>query len=235
MKRIFTIVTVFMAVSVAVPFSGAAQESKFNDSYIEVNGSAEQEVAPDLFYLRVDIDEQDSKGRKTLEQQQRDMLNALKTLGVDLEKQVVRLSLASSYYNRKSNMAHSAYRIKLTSAEQLSKVWNRLDELGLSEVSFQKAECSTITKVQDEVRQLAVRNAREQAASMAAAIGQTIGKCFYIYGGYNDTPAVYSQPRRLTKTMSLDSVNMAEEAEAESLEFDNIKITARVTARFVLE
>lgn len=236
MKRIIALISVFAAAGFLLPATGAAQESKYNDSYIEVNGSAERDVAPDLFYLRVDIDEQDSKGRKTLEQQQRDMLNALKVLKVDLENQVTRLSLSSSYYNRKTNMAAAAYQIKLNGADQLSKVWSRLDELGLSRVSFQKAECSTIAKVQEEVRSLAVRNAREQASSMAEAIGQSIGKCFYIYGGYSDSPVLYAQPRILTKAMAADGANMIGEASAEeSLEFDNIKVSAKVTAKFVLE
>lgn len=236
MKRIIAAVSVILAVSSMAAFPSAAQDSRYMDSYVEVNGSAEQEVAPDTFYLRVDIDEQDSKGRKTLDQQQNDMLNALKSLGVDPDKQVVRLSLSSTYYNRRSNMATAAYQIKLTSPAQLSKVWSRLDELGLSGVKFQKAECSTIDKVKDDVRRLAVLNARDQAASMANAIGQTVGRCFYIYGGYSDASAVYARPVMLSKSMMANGANMAEEdAGGDSLEFDKIKVSAKVTARFVLQ
>ena len=215
--------------------SSSAQESRLYDSYIEVNGSAEREIAPDLFYLKVDIDEQDSKGRKSLEKQQADMLDALKSLGVDPQQQVTRLSLYSSYYNRRKNMASASYQIKLTGAEQLTKVWSKLDELGLSNVSFQKAECSTLAEVQDEVRRLAVQNAREQASSMASAIGQTIGKCFYIYGGYKETPAIFALPRLYTKSMMADGANMAEEMVEDPLEFGKITVSAKITARFILE
>ena len=234
MKRKLLAVAAVMALSAIAPLKGAAQESRYTDSYVEVNGNAEREVAPDRFYLRVDIDEQDSKGRKTLEQQQKDMLAALRTLGIDIEKQVTRQSLSSSYYNRKKNMATASYQLKLTSAEQLAKVWSALDELGFSGVSFQKAECSTIDKVREEVRQQAVRNARQQAESMAEAIDQSVGKCFYLNGGYSGGSAVYAQPRRMAKSVMADSINMIED-ECEALEFDNIKVSASVTARFILE
>ena len=86
MKKIIATVSAFLAISFAASFSVVAQESRYMESYVEVNGSAEQEVAPDTFYLRVDIAEQDSKGRKSLEQQQNDMLKALKSLGVDPDR-----------------------------------------------------------------------------------------------------------------------------------------------------
>lgn len=235
MKKIIATVSAFLAISFAASFSVVAQESRYMESYVEVNGSAEQEVAPDTFYLRVDIAEQDSKGRKSLEQQQNDMLKALKSLGVDPDRQVVRLSLSSTYFNRRSNMASAAYQIKLVSPAQLAKVWSKLDELGLSGVKFQKAECSDIDKVKDEVRRLAVLNAREQASSMADALGQTVGKCFYIYGGYSDASNVYARPL-FAKAMMADGLGQVEENSAgESLEFDKIKVSAKVTARFVLE
>lgn len=235
MKKIIATISAFLAISFAASFSVVAQESRYMESYVEVNGSAEQEVAPDTFYLRVDIAEQDSKGRKSLEQQQNDMLKALKSLGVDPDSQVVRLSLSSTYFNRRSNMASAAYQIKLVSPAQLAKVWSKLDELGLSGVKFQKAECSGIDKVKDEVRRLAVLNAREQASSMADALGQTLGKCFYIYGGYSDASNVYARPL-FAKAMMADGLGQVEENSAgESLEFDKIKVSAKVTARFVLE
>ena len=235
MKKIIATVSALLAISFAASFSVVAQESRYMESYVEVNGSAEQEVAPDTFYLRVDIAEQDSKGRKSLEQQQNDMLKVLKSLGVDPDRQVVRLSLSSTYFNRRSNMASAAYQIKLVSPAQLATVWSKLDELGLSGVKFQKAECSGIDKVKDEVRRLAVLNAREQASSMADALGQTVGKCFYIYGGYSDASNVYARPL-FAKAMMADGLGQVEENSAgESLEFDKIKVSAKVTARYVLE
>lgn len=236
MKRIITTISATVAIITAASLPSYAQDSKYMDSYIEVNGSAEQEVSPDLFYIRVDINEQDSKGRISVEEQQDKMLKELKKQGVDLETQVIRLSLSSSYYNRRTNLASASYQIKLTTPAQLSKVWGKLDELGLSGVKFQKAEYSDIDRLKEKVRRQAVQNARQTADLMAEALGQKAGKCFYLYGGYTDASTVYARPLMLSKAIAADTMNMAEESSgAESLDFDKIKVTAKVTARFVLE
>ena len=59
-----------------------AQEKNFIDQpYLEVNGRAEMEVAPDEIYVRITINEQDSKGKVTVLQQEKDMVRRLKDLG----------------------------------------------------------------------------------------------------------------------------------------------------------
>ena len=66
----------------------AAQVQEAFPSYIQVNGRAEKEIMPDEFYLSVIINERDSKGKISVESQQRDMIAALKRLGVNVEKQL---------------------------------------------------------------------------------------------------------------------------------------------------
>ena len=77
MKRIILMAAVaLMALPVAAQTVGEAFPS-----YIQVNGRAEKEIAPDEFYLSVVIDERDSKGKLSVESQQRDMIAALRRLG----------------------------------------------------------------------------------------------------------------------------------------------------------
>ncbi len=219
----------------AVSFGATAQTTgeKFN-SYIEVTGYAEQEVAPDVFYMKIVIDEMDSKGKTSLETQQKNMTSALQSLGIDTDSQLKRLSLSSSYYKRKTNIASGTYQLKLNRAEDVSRVWNALDNLSLSDVAFTKAEFSGIDSLRNEVRCRAVRNAREEAESMAGAVGQSIGKCFYMYVGQSGNAVLYAQPR-MTKSVMLDAANGLGISEEESIEFNSIKVSANVNAKFVLE
>lgn len=211
-----------------------AQNTEAYPSYIDVNGYAEQEVAPDVFYLRIEINELDSKGKKSVEQLQSSMLSALKSLKIDIEKQLTRTSLSSTYYNRKTNLSSASYQLKVFNAETVSSVWQKLDELGISNVSFIKAEYSNIEQLKDEVRKEAVRNARHQAESMAEAIGQNIGKCFYISGGYSGNTVLYAAQKAASRNMMMD-LAVAEEAVEESIEFSNIKVSQNISAKFVLE
>ncbi len=93
MKRAIVLVAVAL---MALP--AAAQVQEAFPSYIQVNGRAEREIAPDEFYLQIVIAERDSKGKITVESQRRDMIAALKRQGVDVEKQlkVANLSRSSS-------------------------------------------------------------------------------------------------------------------------------------------
>ena len=161
------------------------------------------------------------------------MLSALKNLSVDTEKQVTRLSLSSQYHNRKNNYAYASYQIKFKSSDQLSKAWQKLDELGITDVYFTKAEYSDIEKLKEEVRKEAVKNAQEIAKSMAEAIGQSIGKCFYISSGYSGNSTLYAQPR-ITKSAMLYDAAAGVAEEEESIEFDNIKVTVNVSTKFIL-
>lgn len=211
------------------------QENAACNSFIEVTGYAEKEVAPDVFYMRIEINESDSKGKSALEQQQKSMISSLKAIGVDTDKQLTRLSLSSSFHNRKTNLASATYQLKLKSAESVSKVWRRLDELGISNVSFTKAEYSGIEELRNEVRQEAVRNARQQASSMAEAIGQSIGKCFYMYCGHSGNAVLYAQPRMMKTMLMADGANAIEEESAENIEFNDIKVSMTVSAKFALK
>lgn len=205
-------------------------DAQNNESYVSVTGWAEKEAEPDTYYMNVDINELDTKGRIPLEQQQNAMLSALKKIGVDTGKQLKRLSLQSDFYSRKSNMASASYQLKLNSAEQVAAVWEALDGAGISSVYFVKAECSTIEKVKDEARKDAVRDARDKAASMAGAIDQKIGKCTYLSlserGDYSPAP-------RMTKSVMMTDNSI--ESTEETIDFGKIKISVTISAKFILE
>ncbi|MBQ0093847.1 MAG: SIMPL domain-containing protein [Bacteroidales bacterium] len=218
-----------------VSFGASAQVTgETFDSYIEISGYAEQEVAPDVFYLRIVIDEQDGKGRFSLENQEKEMIKALRGLGIDTDGRLTRLSLSSRYYKRKNNLATGTYQLKLNGPELVSKALGVLDNLGISDVAFTKAEYSGIDSLRNEVSCRAVRNARDKAKSMAEAVGQNIGRCFYMYVGHSGNAILYAQPR-MTKSMTMDASNGFGMEEEEIIDFNNIKVSANVNAKFVLE
>ncbi len=101
MKRIVLLAAAVAAF--ALPVSAQVQEAF--PSYIQVNGRAEKEIAPDEFYLSVVIDERDSKGKISVESQQRDMIAALKKQGVNIEKQLKVANLSSEFFKKNTSVA----------------------------------------------------------------------------------------------------------------------------------
>lgn len=212
----------------------AAQVQEAFPSYIQVNGRAEREIAPDEFYLQIVINERDSKGKVSVESQQRDMIAALKRLGVNVEKQLKVANLSSEFFKKNTSVATAKYQLQLGSSAEVGKVWQALDGLGISNVSILKVSHTQIEQYKAEVRIEAMRNAKQNAATLAEAIGQTIGKCFYVYDSNNDVmPVFYNNMAVMRSAKAFDAAEAA--AEEEPLDFKTIKLQYSVQAKFVLE
>ena len=212
----------------------AAQVQEAFPSYIQVNGRAEREIAPDEFYLQIVINERDSKGKVSVESQQRDMIAALKRLGVNVEKQPKVANLSSEFFKKNTSVATAKYQLQLGSSAEVGKVWQALDGLGISNVSILKVSHSQLERYKSEVRVEAMRNAKQNAATLAEAIGQTIGKCFYVYDSNNDVmPVFYNNMAVMRSAKAFDAAEAA--AEEEPLDFKTIKLQYSVQAKFVLE
>lgn len=212
----------------------AAQVQEAFPSYIQVNGRAEREIAPDEFYLQIVINERDSKGKVSVESQQRDMIAALKQLGVNVEKQLKVANLSSEFFKKNTSVATAKYQLQLGSSAEVGKVWQALDGLGISNVSILKVSHSQLERYKSEVRVEAMRNAKQNAATLAEAIGQTIGKCFYVYDSNNDVmPVFYNNMAVMRSAKAFDAAEAA--AGEEPLDFKTIKLQYSVQAKFVLE
>jgi len=233
MKRL-----VLLAAAALAAFSAAAQEqpSKYDASYVQVWGQAEKEIAPDEFYLSVTINEKDSKGRISIQTQERAMLDALKKLGVDTQKQLRVVNMSSDYYKRGSALAWKQFQLKLDTPEQVAKVFAALNDQGISNVSMEKVTHSQLERFKNEVRIAAMRSAQANAQTLAEAIGQKAGRCFYIYDSNNDIVPYYGNvflARNMKAAVTEDSVE--EESGAAGLDFKTIKLKYSVQAKFVLE
>lgn len=126
--------------------------------------------------------------------------------------------------------------MQLGSAAEVAKVWQALDALNISNVSIAKVTHSKLDQFKDEIRIAAIRNAQENARTLATAIGQQIGKCFYIYDSNNDVmPRYYNNKAIVMRSFAMDTAGVETTEEEESLDFKTIKLEYSVQAKFVLE
>ena len=83
MKNTLILLFLFGTVHLAV-----AQNKNFLDiPYLETSARVDTLVTPDKIYLSITITEKDSKGRKSVEEQENKMAQAFRGLGIDLDKQ----------------------------------------------------------------------------------------------------------------------------------------------------
>ena len=199
---------ILIAAVALMALPAAAQVQEAFPSYIQVNGRAEKEITPDEFYLSVIINERDSKGKVA--------------------------NLSSEFFKKNTSVATAKYQLQLGSAAEVSKVWQALDNLGISNVSILKVSHSKIDQYKEQVRVEAMQNAKQSAQTLAQAIGQSVGKCFYIYDSNNNVMPVFYDNMAVMR--SAKAAGMAEDAAAdEPLDFKTIKLQYNVQAKFVLE
>ena len=162
-----------------------AQTKNFLDRpYVETFAVADTLVTPDRIYLSIIIKEKDSKGRKSLESQENDMLSKLKSIGIDTEKQLTLGDLSSNfkkYFLRKTDIQKSKqFKLLVYDGETVGKVMLGLESIGISNIDLDKVEHSKIKQLKDTIRIKAVKNAKRKANDMVTALDQRLGKVLYV-------------------------------------------------------
>lgn len=232
MKRIITGVFALLAFITFTTTDTSAQELGGTIPTVSVNGSSQVKVLPDEIYISIKLDESDTKGKVTLEEQRRSMFAALKKAGVDAEKQLSVVDMNSSFYRRRGALAVTQYELKVATAEQVGKVFEALEKAGIPNVNVTRTAYSKMEELRSEARKAAIINAQQRARELAEAVGQNIGACYEI-NDYTTTtqPVVYRSKMMLANSASLDAAT--EEAEP-NVEFEQIVVSYNVSAKFLL-
>ncbi len=160
------------------------QKNFIDVNYIEVTGKAEIEIVPNEIYLKVILNEKDSKGKESMEDLERALLDRLKALGVDLEKQVAVLDMASNfkdYWIGKSDILKTkTYQIKVGTANEAGAIFKELEATGISNATIDRLEHSEIESYRSKVKVEAIKAAKVKAELLASSVDQEIGKALYI-------------------------------------------------------
>lgn len=229
MKRV---ILLFAAVLMALGVQ--AQSEQAFPSFVEVSSSAYREVAPNLVYLSITINERESKGRITVEEQERDMVAALKKLGIDTKTDLRVSDLSSSQLKRSQAVKTKSYQLKMTDVALVGSVYIALNEIGITTINIENVINTNKDSIEDELRVEAMRNARANAKLMAEAIDQTIGKAFYIHTYDVSVSTVRNEMDGVVVT-AFGATKRADAPEPVITELRKIRISVQVRAKFVLE
>lgn len=222
------------ALALVVAFGVSANEPQTNE--VVVNGYAERVVTPNKFMLAITINESDSKGRMSLDEQERAMTKTLKSAGFDTDE-ALRLKNNYSAYNRRGAYATRSYELVVFGAEDLARAFETLESLNLHSVALKSATCTDIDTIREELRREAIRDAKRNAEVLAEAIDHSIGRCTYIHD-YNSNGEVVFNTNSAMKIRGVASIGydaVAEEAAPEPMEFASSKISHTIQAKFELK
>ena len=235
MKQLTIIASLILAILTA-----DCQTKNFLDQpYMEVAGNADTLVTPNEIYLKIIISEKDTKDRTSVEELELKMYNALKALGVDVDKNLTTSDMASNFkfYFLKSKdvMKSKQYILRVGDAMTVSKVLIELENLGISNTSIDRVDHSDLEKIKNQMRSKAIENAKTRAISLTKPLNQTVGAAIHIADNevYNTTNQLRG---RLEEVVVVGyGIKNKNTQELPKIEFEKIKVTANISAKFVLK
>ncbi|MGX1927726.1 SIMPL domain-containing protein [Flagellimonas sp. 2504JD4-2] len=231
MKKIVSIL-IFFSFVVAT----SAQTKNFLDiPYLETSARVDTLVVPDKIYLNITIQEKDSKGRKSVEEQENKMAQSLRALGIDLEKQLVIKDLSSNfkkYFLRQKDVLKSKqYSLLVYSGKKAGEVMVALEKLDIANTYLEKTEYSKMDELELELKSRAVKKAKKKAEALTTPLGQKVGAAIHILDNSYHQP----QWRPRNSKISLYAETAArQEAEPLDIDFEKIKVETSVNIKFEL-
>jgi len=201
---------------------------------IEVTGTAELEVTPDIIYISISLKEyMDGKKKIGIESLERALQTAVLKSGIPKENFMVN-DIASYNFNwdRKSPdyLASKQYRIKVSDLSKWNQLLAGVDARGLKYSAIESYGYSKLEAVKKELKTQALKAAREKAVYLAEAVGEKVGMALEINEQSNEG---YSQPMYRTQ-MAMKTDAAGGEAMPD-IDFKKIKLTAQIRAVFELK
>lgn len=224
-----TVLTLLLFTTIS--FSQSGQKNFIDQPYIEVTGQVETEITPNEIYLRIVLNENDKKGRISIEKQENKMLTKLGQCDVDIEKQLFVEDFNGIYKrkflgeNRVTKIKH--YQLLIYDGKTLARVYQELDAIDVSNISIIKVDHSEIEAYKRETKIKALKVAKQKAEDYANAINQSVGKALFIQESSN----IYRVSNMLVNNVSKSYDSQESIAD---LDIKKIKITENVLAKFIL-
>ena len=219
-----------------VPIFVTAQSKNFLDvPYLETSARVDTLVTPDKIYLNITIREKDSKGRKSVEEQENKMAQRLKGLGIDIDKQLTIKDLASNYkkyfLRSKEVLKSKQYSLLVYDGLTAGKVMAALEDLDIANTYLEKTEYSKMDELELTLKSRAVKKAKKKADALTNPLGQKVGVAIHIMDTSQPYYPRYNQPRMEMKAMAMDMA----ESEPLDIGFEQIRVESTVNIKFALQ
>jgi uncharacterized protein YggE len=246
MKHTMTNIKTFlivMALTITTNTFGQTKVDCEEEPYIEVTGSADQEVTPDEIYINIIIREKYvNKEKVTIESQEEKLKTYLKDIGVDIKN--LYLSDANADYVKvkwrtKDVLTKKDYTLKVSTATTVGQVFQQLDKLEITDAFIAKVNHSKLDSLKKEVKILAIKAAKNKADYLLTAIGEQTGKPLIIQeceNGISQKAGVTLKGSRSIETpYIIDGINIRGSDKEEELQFKKIKIEAFIYVKFAIK
>jgi uncharacterized protein YggE len=146
---------------------------------IEVTGTAETEVTPDIIYFGISLKEyMDGKNRVTIDVLENQLEKAVTEAGIDKQDFTINDIAGYTTYQKKKDpnfLASKQYRIKLHNLNKINQVLSSIDPKAIVSTGIESTDYSKMDEVKKEMKLKALISAKEKAAFLLSGIGEKLG------------------------------------------------------------
>jgi len=229
MKKL-SIIVALIAVSVV---SGFAQGVDLRRK-IEVSGTVEKEVTPDIINVSISLKEYfDGKTKITISQLEQQLEKAVRDAGIAREDFTINNLSSYNYIDPKKKttdfLASKQYGIRFRDLNKYNQVLSKVDPKGIQYTNVASYDYSKITELKRELQVQALLVAREKANALVVALNERLGGVIQI--SELDMSNDYPQPRFKSAVSNMAMASDAGVPESD-IDVQKIKLTFRINAVF---
>lgn len=205
---------------------------------IEVNGSAEAEVTPDIIYIGLSLKEyfRDANNKKKVEIEdlERQLQTAVLKAGIPQENFTINnISSYNTWWEKKRNtefLARKQYRIKVTDLTKFNEIMSAVDPKGIEYSNIESYDYSGIETLKKNLKIKALQAAKDKATYLISSIGGSLGGPIDIQEINNE---YYPQP--MYRATAMMEAKVMDQAPMPDIDFKKIKLNYQMRAVFEIK
>ena len=204
--------------------------------YIEVVGSAESNLIPDIIVISVRLKEyEENKTKVTLDKIENDFMNALAKSNIDKETiELSDLTLNAVHQRKKDRNFYSqkTYEITFSKTEDVLTFLENLKNVKLDYLNVVKLSHTEIEKYRLELKIEALKAAEKKADALLSSVGAKRGDPLLI----NERPEVTDwNPRNISSNAFYYDLAESQSLSTSEIPLKKIKLRFEILARFEIE
>lgn len=229
--RLTTLVSAFL-----FPVLMGAQQLVPEKPFIEVTGTSEMEITPDIIEITILLKEYvEGKNKMDIDKQEARLKSNLKELGIDL-KDLTLITAVADYQKirmlKKDVVKSRTYLLKVGTADMVGKVYERLDQIDVDNARVSRLDHTKILDYQKENRIKALKAAKEKAEYLLAAVGKSAGDPLQVNEGENWVDNGPQNPRPMYRNAIQAFETAPGAAEDEEISIRKIKLRSGFQVKF---
>ncbi|MGB0850565.1 MAG: SIMPL domain-containing protein [Bacteroidia bacterium] len=151
--------------------------------YIEITGTSEIKIVPNQIYMSITLQEHTDKSKKSIVELEKELVKALKSLGISPSKLVV--ADANSYYGKtgmigKDVVNSKKFELELATATDAKKVFEQLDDLNIKNAFISRVDHSEMEEYKKQAKIKAIKAAKAKANYLLDAVGEELGPALIV-------------------------------------------------------